>query len=304
MDADLRRISRLFDRRHRAGAVESQHHLRRHRRTEQPPELVVWRRHLQVDRRRTHVRVHGTEGDADDRQSRRAPQGSEHRLRRGRRPPLRAESGAWRLQDDRRRQDLDEHEVHRQRHRLHRSRDAPDQPEHAVRGVVSAAPAALGLQRRRAGQRHLADRRRRQDVDTRHRQRPASQPAPRPHRTELQPVEADRDLRAARSWSERRHRGGRQRRWHARPARAGPRWRWRRRPRRSASPAARSHQERRLAIGRRRQVVEVHEQQQQPPDVLQQDPRRPDQPRHRLHDRRKRVQVDRRREDVQHDGRQ
>ena len=117
--------------------------------------------------------------------------------------------------------DLDEHEVHRQRHRLHRSRDAPDQPEHAVRGVVSAAPAALGLQRGRTGQRHLADRRRRQDVDTRQRQRPASQPAPRPHRTELQPVKAHRDLRAARNWSERRHGGGRERRWHARPARAG-----------------------------------------------------------------------------------
>ena len=32
----------------------------------------------------------------------------------------------------------------------------PTDPEHAVRGVVSAAAAAVGLQRRRAGQRHLA----------------------------------------------------------------------------------------------------------------------------------------------------
>ncbi len=37
-------------------AVEPEHRLRRHRRAEQPPELVVRRRHLQVDRRRQDVR--------------------------------------------------------------------------------------------------------------------------------------------------------------------------------------------------------------------------------------------------------
>ncbi len=91
-----------------------------------------------------------------DRKSGRAPQGSEHRLCRGNWPPVRTQPRARTVQDDRRRQDVDEHEVHRQRHGLHRRRHAPDEPEHALRGVVSAAPAAVGLQRRRTGQRHLA----------------------------------------------------------------------------------------------------------------------------------------------------
>ena len=67
---------------------------------------------------------------------------------------------------------------------------------------------------------------------------------------------------------------------------------------RSRHPLRRSEPQRRLALGRRREDVAVPEQQQQPPDVLQQDPRRSDQPGDRLHDRRERVQVDRRRQDV------
>ena len=41
----------------------------------------------------------------------------------------------------------------------------PIEPEHALRRVVPAPAAAVGLQRRRSGQRHLEDDRRRQDVD-------------------------------------------------------------------------------------------------------------------------------------------
>ena len=44
--------------------VESQHRVGRHRRGEQPAELVVGRRRLQVDRRRPHVEAHGPQGDA------------------------------------------------------------------------------------------------------------------------------------------------------------------------------------------------------------------------------------------------
>ncbi len=61
--------------------------------------------------------------NAEHRAHRRPSEGSEHRLRRGRRTSVRAEPGARALQDHRRRQDLDEHEVHRQRHGLHRRRD-------------------------------------------------------------------------------------------------------------------------------------------------------------------------------------
>ena len=65
----------------------------------------------------------GPQGHPEHRAHRRPPEGSEHRLRRRARAPVRAESRARPVQDDRRRQDLDEHEVHRQRHRLHRRRD-------------------------------------------------------------------------------------------------------------------------------------------------------------------------------------
>ena len=137
----------------------------------------------------------------------------------------------------------------------------PTEPEHALRGVVSAAAAAVGLQRRRAGQRHLEDDRRRQDVDEAHRQRPADQPDHRPHRPRLQPLEAEHHLRVDRSRRRAaapapastttarscRRAGTRRRRW---------RWRRRRRPRRQRT-TARSDQERRLAIGRRRQDVGV-----------------------------------------------
>ena len=51
------------------------------------------------------------------------PKDPEHRLRRGARTPVRTEPGARPLQDDRRRQDLDEHQVHRRGHRLHRRGD-------------------------------------------------------------------------------------------------------------------------------------------------------------------------------------
>ena len=53
MDADLRSRRRDdVDRRHRRRAVEPRRRLGRHRRGEQPSELVVGRRRLQVDRRR------------------------------------------------------------------------------------------------------------------------------------------------------------------------------------------------------------------------------------------------------------
>ena len=46
------------DRRHRRVAEQSRSRLRRHRRVEQPPEHVVGRRHLQVDRRRQDLHEH------------------------------------------------------------------------------------------------------------------------------------------------------------------------------------------------------------------------------------------------------
>ena len=76
-------------------------------------------------------------------------------------PPLRPQSGAWRLQDHRRRQDVEQRQVHRRGHRLHRHRDRSFEPGRPVRRLVSAASHALRLQRRRARQRDLEDDRRR-----------------------------------------------------------------------------------------------------------------------------------------------
>ncbi len=48
------------------------------------------------------------------------------------RTPVRAEPGARAVQDDRRREDLDQHEVHRRGHRVHRGRDRPGQSRNPV----------------------------------------------------------------------------------------------------------------------------------------------------------------------------
>ncbi len=124
---------------------------------EQPPDLVVRRRHLQDDRRRQDLHQHRAEGDADDRAHRHRSEESGNRLRRGARPPVRTEPRARRLQDDRRRQDVEQGQVHRRRHRLHRHRDRSREHEHPLRGELPAAAQRLLLQRRRSGQRALED---------------------------------------------------------------------------------------------------------------------------------------------------
>ena len=74
--AGVRRAAGDVDRRHRHRAVESRRRLRRHRRAQQPPELVVRRGHLQVDRRRQEVAVRRAQGVPEHRAHRRAPEGS------------------------------------------------------------------------------------------------------------------------------------------------------------------------------------------------------------------------------------
>ncbi len=120
--------------------VRPEHPLRRHGRAEQPAEFVVRRRDVQVDRRRQDVRQHRPEGHAVDRARRRASDEPEHRLRGGHRAPVRAEQGARPLQDDRRRQDVDQHQVHRRGHRLHRRGDGSRRsPTRCTRRPTSGA---------------------------------------------------------------------------------------------------------------------------------------------------------------------
>ena len=67
LHAALRRAAGHLDWRHRGRPVESRRHLRRHRRAEQPPELVVRRRRLQVHGRRQDLEVHRAQRDAEHR---------------------------------------------------------------------------------------------------------------------------------------------------------------------------------------------------------------------------------------------
>jgi len=72
---DLRHLPDLFHRRHRGRAGQPGHRLGGDRRAEQPPELVVRRRDLQVDRRREDVHEHGPQGHAEHRAGRDRPEG-------------------------------------------------------------------------------------------------------------------------------------------------------------------------------------------------------------------------------------
>src|SRR5438034_806321 len=72
--------------------------------------------------------------------------------------------GARAVQDDRRRTDVDEVEVHRRRQRLRRRRNGSVEQPGTDRGFVPTPPDGVGIQRRRTGQRLVEDDRRRQDV--------------------------------------------------------------------------------------------------------------------------------------------
>ncbi len=107
------------DRRRR---VQSRHRLGRHRQRRDPQQRDHRPRRLQVRRRRPHLAVHGPEGRRPDRQRRRAPDQPRRRVARRARLAVRAERRARHLQDDRRRQDLEEDAVRQRRDRRPRRR--------------------------------------------------------------------------------------------------------------------------------------------------------------------------------------
>ncbi len=117
--------------------------VRRHRRG-QPAELgVVGQRRVQVRRRRQDLDRVRAEGHAPHRPHRGSPDEPGHRLRRGARSLLGAEPGARAVQDDRRRQDVGEEQVHRREHRVRGRADGPGGPGHAVRCRVGRSPRRL-----------------------------------------------------------------------------------------------------------------------------------------------------------------
>ena len=94
--------------------------------------------------------------------------------------------------------DVDEGQVRRREHRLHRPGDRSVQPERAVRGELPAAPHGLLLQRWRSGQRALEDRRRGAHVDEAHRRRSAAGHV-RTNRGRRRALESQRGVRAGRN---------------------------------------------------------------------------------------------------------
>ena len=137
--APVRPRKHRLRRRRLRGPVRPQHRLGRHRR-EQPAQLrLLRRRRLQIDRRRQDLEEHGAEEVFPDRPHRHPSQGPEHRLRRRPRPALRTQRGARPVQDDRRRQDVEQGPVHRRQDGDHRRADAPDRPGDAAGRDVGAA---------------------------------------------------------------------------------------------------------------------------------------------------------------------
>jgi hypothetical protein len=82
---------------------------------------------------------------------RRPPDQPRHRWLAALGSPFGPNERARRLQDDRRRQDLDENAVRQRAHRRSRRRDELVQPERAVRRDVPRLPQGLGHHQRRAG---------------------------------------------------------------------------------------------------------------------------------------------------------
>ncbi len=134
---------------------EPEHHLGWHGRARQPAELVVGRRRLQVDRRRTHVDERRPSRLAPHRPNRDAPDEPGHRVRRGDGAPLGRERRTRAVPDRRRRPHVDRRSAGRRGHRRRRRRDGPVRPERDVRGRLPAPAHGLRLPRRRSRQRPL-----------------------------------------------------------------------------------------------------------------------------------------------------
>ena len=137
--------------------TNAEHRLRRHRRGEQPADVVVRRRHLQDHRRRQDVAAHRPEGDADDRAHR-------HRSRNpdtvyvavpGHLFGPNKERGVYKTTDGGKNWTLVKF-IDEDTGFTDVAID-PVEPQHPLRGELSAAAHGLLLQRRRSRQRAVED---------------------------------------------------------------------------------------------------------------------------------------------------
>ena len=133
-----------------------------HRRVVDAQQHLGRRRPLQDDRRRRHLAARRPRELRAHRPHPGEPGRRQHRLRLRHRPPLGQPRGARRLQDGRRRQDLEEGPLRGRRHRLLRPGGRSPGPVDPLRRHVAVPPHAALVLLRRQGQRPLqVDRRRR-----------------------------------------------------------------------------------------------------------------------------------------------
>ena len=179
---------------HRSEGLER--HLARHRREHQPAQRALRRRRLQVDPTRAR-RGSGWASQTSEHIGQILDRSAqlERRLRRRAGPAVLGGRRARRIQDDRRRRDVDGESHDQRRHRRQRHRVRSEEPGHHVRLGLSAPPRRRSADRRRAGRRHLQDDQRRQDLDEAHEGAAGGRHGPRRAR-DRRPEDARDGLRA------------------------------------------------------------------------------------------------------------
>gem|GEM_PF-5851591 len=131
-------------RRHSRSSLRPQRRLRRQRRRPRPPRPLHRRRRLQVHRRRQDLDPPRPARHPADRPGSRRPHQRQHRLHRGRRPPLRPQQRARPLQIHRRRRNLQARPLHQRPHRSLRSPDRSAASQHRLRRHVATSGRPVG----------------------------------------------------------------------------------------------------------------------------------------------------------------
>ncbi len=140
-----------------ACALEPERCVGRVGRAAEPAVLPLGDGRVPVDGRRPDVDPPRARGDAPHLPHPGAPAESGRGLRSGDGSPVGLQPRAWCLPDDGRRRDVGAGPPRRRAHGRDRPRHGSGRSEDVVRGHVPAAADVVGLQRRRAGQRHLPD---------------------------------------------------------------------------------------------------------------------------------------------------
>ena len=160
VDTHLRRPGRLLDWLRRPRPEEPLYRVGRHGREQQPARPRLRRRHLQIARRRQDLGSHGAGALRAHLEDHRAPGRLEHGVRGRDRPGMGGGRRPWRVQDDRRRQDLEGRARDQRAHRRRRPRDGPARPQRPHRRRSPAPPPRLDLHQRRPRVGHLQEHRR------------------------------------------------------------------------------------------------------------------------------------------------